>query len=263
MAKYEDYLPGGKNDPNPQEEGLDTEVKEAQTKQEEREASTPAEDWEKRYKELERLNSQQAQTLGQYRKVIDEHITNPTPSSEPAPEESKPLTSDDLWDNPDEAISKAVANHPDVRKAKELQSRYEADALERSMAEFRDRHPDYEEIYMDPSFRSWVMENNTRQALAAAADNYDMNSADALFSLYKAEKGLQQKTSEQQEAEAINAATLEDSTAPMVEDEPKYSRSEFIQKKILAETGNSDAIDWVNRNVARYREALASGNVRD
>ena len=90
-----------------------------------------------------------------------------------------------------------------------------------------------------------------------------MNSADALFSLYKAEKGLTKLTAESQEAEAIQAASLESSSAVMVEDAPKYSRSEFIDTKMRANQGDAEAERWINRNVAAYRAALESGNVRD
>lgn len=265
MAKFEDYLPGGEADPNPQTKELEEEVKTADAKQEERKTSTPETDWENKYKELEKFTSQQGNVVGDYKRIIDDYIlkSDSTSTSEPAQEESTPITYDDLYENPDDAIAKAVANHPDVLAAKQLSSQYEADTRERALADFRDRHPDYEDIAADDSFRGWVRENNTRMALAQAADNFDMNSADALFSLYKAEKGLTAAQAEQQEAEAIQAATLEDSTAVMVDDSPKYSRSEFINKRMRAEQGDLEAQDWVNRNVAKYREALGNGNVRD
>ena len=90
-----------------------------------------------------------------------------------------------------------------------------------------------------------------------------MNSADALFSLYKAEKGFSKIQNEQQEADAIQAASLEDSSAVLVQDEPKYSRGEFIDMKMKANQGDQEADRWINRNIAAYRVALESGNVRD
>ena len=90
-----------------------------------------------------------------------------------------------------------------------------------------------------------------------------MYSADALFSLYKAEKGLTQVTAQQQEADAINAASLEDSSQQLISTDAKYSRSEFVNQKTKANQGDLKAEEWVNSNVAAYREALQSGNVRD
>lgn len=264
MATYEDYLPGGENDPNPQTKELNEEIEASEQQQEERN-STPEQDWEVKFKELEKFTSQQGNIVGDYRRIIDDYILKDSTSSsdKPTEQESAPISYDDLYQNPDEAIAKAVANHPDVQAARDLRQRYESDTRARDVADFRDRHPDFEEIKDSHEFRSWVYENNTRMALAQAADNYDMNSADALFSLYKAENGLTKAQAEQQEAEAIQAASLEDSTAVMVEDSPKYSRSEFINKRMRAEQGDLDAQDWVNRNVAKYRKALESGNVRD
>jgi len=263
MARIEDYLPGGDNDPNAPAGGLDAEIIDAEKDQEKRKKDATSVDWEKRYKDLEVLNSNQAQTVGEYRRVIDDYILNPTPASEPTQEESTPITSDDLYENPDEAINKAIANHPAIKRAQDIEAQFEAQERDRSLTTFKTSHPDFEEIKSTPEFASWVQESPTRVALYGQANGWDMNSADALFSLYKAEKGISKLESEQQEAEAIQAASLEDSSAQMVTEEPKYSRGEFVDKKMRANQGDQDAERWINRNIAAYRAALESGSVRD
>ena len=267
MAKIEDYLPGGKHDPAAAD-GINEEIQDAQGQQNARETSTQTVDWEERYKNLERLNSQQAQTLGDYRKIIDDFITHPTPAAQqPTQEESRPINYDDLYEKPQEviqgAIDDALRNHPTIREAEELKRRAEQHERETAIADFRTRHPDCEEIAESVEFKSWVHESPSRLALAQAADQFDMNSADALFSLYKAEKGFTQVRTEQEESEAIQAASLEESSQQMVVDQPKYSRQDFIATKTRAEQGDLEAEQWIQRNVAAYREALASGNVRD
>jgi hypothetical protein len=263
MARFEDYLPGGDNDPNAPAGGIDKEIKDAEQDQQARKDDATPVDWEERFKQLEKLNSQQAQTVGAYRKVIDNFIASPTPASEPAPEPSKPITWDDLQENPDEALNRAVASHPAIAEAKEIKEQFEANQRQQDVNTFLERHPDFEEIKTSTEFGNWVQENSTRQALAASADNWDMNSADALFSLYKAEKGLSQKQEEQEASEAIQAASLEDSSAVMVAPDARFSRQEFVEKKIAAEQGDQSAQRWINANVAAYRTALQSGNVRD
>jgi len=263
MANIEDYLPGGKNDPNAPADGIEAEITEAAEDQTKRKEDATPVDWEERYKNLEVLNSQQSQTVGEYRRVIDDYILSPTSESEPSQEESKPITSDDLYENPDEAVNRAIANHPAIKRAQDIEAQFEAQERDRSVSTFRESHPDFEDIKGTPEFASWVYENPTRVALANAADKWDMNSADALFSLYKAEKGITKMVNEAKEAEAIQAASLEDSSAVMVTDEPKYSRGEFIDMKMKASQGDLDAERWVNRNIAAYRAALESGNVRD
>ena len=165
MANYEDYLPGGKNDPTAQADGIDKEINEAETQQETRQEDSTSHNWEERFKQLEKHNSQQAQVLGDYRRIIDDYITNPTSAVTQEPEESKTITSDDLWDNPDEAISgkieAAIANHPAIREAEEIKSKFEENERSRSVATFMERHPDFEDIKSAPEFASWVRENDT------------------------------------------------------------------------------------------------------
>lgn len=266
MAKFEDYLPGGNNDPQPQAGGIDAEINQAQSDQVARQNDATPVDWETRFKNLEVHNSQQAQQLGDYRKIVDDFITSPTPVSEPAPEPVA-ITSDDLYSNPNESITSvvnaAVEAHPAIAAARNIEQQYEANQKEQEVNTFLGRHPDFDEIKQAPEFASWVQENTTRQALAQSANQYDMNSADALLSLYKAERGIAQVTQQAAEASAINAATLEESSAIMVSEPAQYSRAEFVDTKMRAEQGNQDAERWINRNVAKYREALMNGNVRD
>lgn len=263
MAKIEDYLPKADSGPAAPAGGLDAEISDAEKDQLKRVENATSVDWEDRYKNLEILNSQQAQTVGEYRRVIDDYILNPTPASETTQEESKPITSDDLYENPDEAINQAIANHPAIKEAQEIKDKFAVQERNRSVDTFKESHPDFETIKGTTEFASWVQENPTRVALYGAANNWDMNSADALFSLYKAEKGLSKIENAQQEADAIQAATLEDSSSVLIQDEHKYSRGEFIDMKMKANQGDQEAERWINRNVAAYRLALESGTVRD
>jgi hypothetical protein len=266
MANYKDYLPGGAADPNStvQPGGLDDQVNTADANQQTRQENATSVDWEERYRNLEKLNSQQAQLVGEYKQVIDNHILNPTPApTAPAPD-AAPITSDDWYENPDEAVRRAVDSHPAVQEAREIKAQLEARDRQERINAFGARHPDYEQIAQTPEFALWVQDNPTRVALAQSANGYDMNSADALFSLYKAEKGISQMTQEASEALAINAASLEDSSNVMVPAEPpKYSRYEYVQTLKRAKQGDLDAEEWIKQNAAGYRLALQSGNVRD
>lgn len=228
------------------------------------EDATPSVDWETRYKELEKLNSRQAQDLGNYRKLVDDYISNPTPANEPAVnEDPSPITADDLYDDPNSAISKAVENHPAIREAREVKARLEAEAAAKELTEFRSRHTDMDEIIADPAFKNWVFENQTRMALAQTADAGDLTAADALFSLYKAEKGLTQVQSASEQERAVAQANLEGGYGAEPPAPERYSRSEMLEMKIKAKQGDLAAERYVNTHAAAYREALASGNVRD
>lgn len=255
MAKYEDYLPKP-------EGGLDSEIQDAGNQQNARvNDATQTVDWQARYSELEKLNSRQAQTLGEYRKTIDEFIVDPTPKQEAIPsyEPVSPITVDDLYDDPNAAVLRAVESHPAIQEARALKKGIEADRIQADLDAFSGRHTDYQDIASSPEFQNWVVENPTRTDLFNRGNQYDFSAADALFSLYKAEQGLTQAT----QASDIAQAELVSGTGELIAPESKYSRSEYINKLQRSKQGDMDAEDWVKTHAANYRMALQAGNVRD
>ena len=260
MAKFEDYLPQGAKDPAG---GIEGEILDAQGQQQARQAdATPAVNWEERYSELEKLNSRQAQTLGDYRRTIDEFIQNPTPATiaEPLQEPAQPLTAEDFYEDPNAAVLKAVESHPAIQEARDFAKRVESDRIQAELDRFTGRHADYQEIGGSPEFQNWIVENPTRVDLYNRGNQYDFSAADALFSLYKAERGLTQVSNEQE----IQQAELVSSSGELAPAEaPKYSRSEYIRNLTRARQGDLEMEEWVKTNAAGYRMALESGNVRD
>lgn len=260
MAKYEDYVKEVQG--NKVVSGIEGEIQDSATQQAARQDdATQTVDWEKRYSELEKLNSRQAQTLGDYRKTIDEFIINPTHTTEANASEElpSPITVDELYDDPNAAVLKAVESHPAIREARELKHSIEQDRRQSELDAFAARHEDYNEIATSPEFQNWVVENPTRTDLFNRGNQYDFSAADALFSLYKAEQGLTQVTS----AQEIAQAELVSSSGEIVQEPPTYSRSEYINKLMRSKQGDLEAEDWVKTHAANYRVALGSGNVRD
>lgn len=257
MAKYEDYL---KTVQSNTVEGIEGEIKDAKDQQTARLDDATQVDWEKRYGELEKLNSRQAQTLGDYRKTIDEFITNPTPSEVAASAEAhSPITSEELYDDPNAAVLRAVESHPAIQEARNLKATYEQDRRQAALNDFADRHEDYTEIVATPEFQNWVADNPTRTDLFQRGNQYDFSAADALFSLYKAEMGLNQASN----AQEIAQAELVSGTSEITQDKPTYSRSEYINYFKRSRQGDLEAEDWVKTHSANYRIALGEGNVRD
>ena len=257
MARYEDYV-------KTVEGGLDAELDDAANVQAARlDDATPQVNWEDRYKELEKLNSRQAQTLGDQRRMIDDFIINPTPTEPVIAETAAPITVDDLYANPDEAVRRAVESHPAIQEARKATEHFKQRELETELDKFNERHPDFSEIKVDPTFSNWVDDNSTRKDLYRRGNSYDLSAADALLSLYKAEKGIKAVQDEASQRRAIEVATLEDSSSRFVSEPARYSRQEFIAKKTRAAQGDPEAEAWINANAAGYRLALGSGNVRD
>ena len=162
MAKYEDYLSTqeGAQAKVAEEGGIAGEIVKADSEQQARVDATPDVNWEERYKNLEKLNSQQAQALGTYRTMVDEYITkDPTPSESDSHVEDSPITSEDLYENPDEAVRRAVESHPAIKEARDIKAQLEAQQREADIASFGTRHPDYQEIAQSPEFATWVQGN--------------------------------------------------------------------------------------------------------
>lgn len=253
MAKFEDYVK--------EETVIEEEIVDATSQQEDREESTPEVDWEKRYNDMEVAFSNQGNMMGDYRKLIDEFISTPATESATDSTEVSPITPDDIYENPEDAIRRVVDSHPTVQRVKDL----EADLLKRTreadIAEFRTRHPSFGETgQVPPDFSDWVMKNPMRVELAQRADQFDMVAADALFSLYEAEHPT---TPNETEAAEIDAAGLETSSGTTIPEPDRYSRSQMLAQKIRAKQGDLEADQYVRTHAEAYRHALIQGIVRD
>jgi len=151
---------------------------------------TRYDDWDrdtaiKNYQELERFNSRQAQELGQLRKTTDEFIQKPSKET--------PIDLDSLLDNPTEAINQSLQSNPELKK---LQSELQNIQNQTAVTTLTAKHPDFMDIYQDPSFQNWAADNPVRQRLLNDANNYDVDSADYLFSEWKSHTSASKQEAE-------------------------------------------------------------------
>jgi hypothetical protein len=121
----------------------------------------------------------QANEVGEIRKLADELIKSQLKPKEAdvAPKEV------DFFENPQEAIRRAVESNPKVQAA-------EAYAVQASRAmakqQLHQMHPDMGDIVKDDAFRSWVSASPIRLNLMRQADqSYDLNAANELLSTFK------------------------------------------------------------------------------
>lgn len=141
------------------------------------------------HQEAEKLLGKQSSEVGDLRKVVDEYITQQTQlvqKQQPVEEEI------DFFSEPDKAVSKAIEKHPSVQQAQQMALQYQkATALN----QLQMKHPDMQEILADTKFIEWVTSSNVRKKLLAQADQqYDVESADELFSLWKERKQMVTET---------------------------------------------------------------------
>ena len=258
MAKYEDY----KKKAEQEENKIDEEVAVAAVQQEERIVSTPDVDWQKRYEDLEIAHSRQGNQLGDYRKLVDDFISTPADSQDDSVDVT-PITPDDIYENPAEAVNRAVEAHPAIQDAKQLKEDLEQQKRDGLQEAFNAAHPDYQETANSPEFGDWVRQNPTRVELVRRASEFDMISADALFTSWEAEEAVKQTLEETQAATQIDAVNLESGAGAEPAAPERYSRSDMLEQKIRAKQGVREAQRYVKQHEVAYREALGQGNVRD
>ena len=197
-------------DPQPEEENVDTienEVdeiqQEAQAEVEQPQVEEPSlpekyqgkslEEVVQMHQEAEKLLGRQSSEVGELRKVVDDYIA--TQTQPPAPQQNvEPEDDIDYFTDPQAAVNRAIENHPKIREAEQYSTQYKKQA---SLAMLQSKHPDMQEILGDPKFAEWIKASKIRTQLFVAADQqYDADSADELFSLWKERKTVAQQTAE-------------------------------------------------------------------
>ena len=138
------------------------------------------------HQEAEKLLARQSQEVGEVRKLADELIKSQLVKK---PEAEKPKEVD-FFENPQEAIRRAVESNPEVMAAKQY-----AVAAQRQLAQQQlvQKHPDMPQVVQDPDFINWVKGSRVRTQLFQLADAYDLDAADELLSTYKELRGKKQQ----------------------------------------------------------------------
>ena len=220
------------------------------------------EDIIKSYQELEKAYGRQAQTVGHLRKAVDQMLEFNSSNSE-REEPPKPLSVDDIYENPDDAVRRVVREETTGR-LKEVQDELARTRRELTLKEFETRHPKWRDTVKDPEFVNWVEERPHRLRLAAAADQYDFDAAEELFSLYEdANAGRRASQETQRRDQQLSQAGLETGSAAPAPKGKTFSRYELMQKRIAANRGNRDAAMWLQGNADAIQRAYAEGRIVD
>lgn len=277
MASYQDYV----NKRDNQSVNLEKELEDAQAdslarregpdngfKMPEQFANKSPEEIAQSYLELQKMNSRQAQDLGQMRQLADSLLAlqSQTKGDSPEPEED-PVTTDDLWDDP-ESVIRRVAERGVSPKLEALESRLSQYEQMMIKSELSSRHPDWEKTTAQPHFEEWIREKPYRQRLAIAASQNDFDAADELLTLYEDSQSISQQMAERDRKEQLRRAgggigSVSGSGGNPNHTETVYSRSELLQKRIEAQRGDDDAARWLASNAESIRHAYAEGRVTD
>jgi len=127
----------------------------------------------------------QANELGEVRKLADELI-----QSQLYKQKEQVVSNEvDIFENPDEAIRRAIERNPMVQSAA-LQAENSRKLL--AQQQLASKHPDYQKVIQDSGFSEWIGKSRIRQELLQRADKYDIEAADELLSTYKDLRATQQ-----------------------------------------------------------------------
>jgi hypothetical protein len=128
----------------------------------------------------------QGNELGEVRKLADELLKSHLYAK---PEEEKPKEVD-FFENPQEAIRQAVESNPRVLEAEQYAQQARMAQAKQALVQ---KHPDFADIIQDGDFADWIKASKIRTDLYRAAEAYNVDAADELFSTYKALKGTKQR----------------------------------------------------------------------
>ena len=144
------------------------------------------------HQEAEKLLGRQSSEVGELRRVVDDYISSQQQPTAPQQQHVEPEDDIDYFTDPQGAVNRAIENHPKIREAQQYTEQYKKQS---SLATLQAKHPDMQDILSDPKFAEWIKASKIRTQLFVAADQqYDADSADELFSLWKERKTVAQQT---------------------------------------------------------------------
>lgn len=194
----------------------------------------------------------QGNEIGEVRRLADELIKA---SLQPKPKEPEIQPEVDFFENPQEAIRRAVESNPTLQNAAQYAAMAKQELAKQKLQQL---HPDYGTVMADEKFVEWVKASPIRLQLLKQADGYDVNAAHELFSTFKELNAVKQaRTTEADDAprkQALKAAAVD--TGGAGETSRKiYRRADLMNLRI--------------RNPAKYEamydeimQAYAEGRVR-
>lgn len=209
------------------------------------------------HQNAEKLLGKQSSEVGELRKVVDDFIrTQTVTQQEQAPAQAEDIDDLDFFENPKQAISRMLENHPSVKQSQQMAVQL---AQQQTVAQLRATHPDYTNIVTDNNFIEWIGKSKVRTALLQKADAYDFDSADELFSLWKERQSIVNDTVKT-ETEARRQSVRSGATGNA------KGSNEPSRKKIYR---RADIVELMTKDPQRYqalaseiRQAYADGRVR-
>jgi len=208
------------------------------------------------HQEAEKLVGRQSSEVGELRKIVDDFIKTKAEETKQQISPNNDLDDEvDFFDNPKEAVARAVAGSTEMKQMQELLA---AQKQQEVLSKISAKHPDYMEVIQDPAFGEWVKGSTVRVELLQRADNYDFNAADELLSVWSERKESVSKVknvNEQDRKQQRRAATTGGKGSGEPISRKIYKRSDIVQLMI------SDP-ERYKANVDEFDRAYREGRVK-
>ena len=208
------------------------------------------------HQEAEKLVGRQSSEVGELRKIVDDFIKTKAEETKQEISPNNDLDDEvDFFDNPKEAVARAVAGSTEMKQMQELLA---AQKQQEVLGKISAKHPDYMEVIQDPAFGEWVKSSTVRVELLQRADNYDFNAADELLTVWSERKEVVNKAkevNEQDRKQQRKAATTGGKGSGEPISRKIYKRSDIVQLMI------SDP-ERYKANVDEFDRAYREGRVK-
>lgn len=148
------------------------------------------------HSEAEKLLGRQSAEVGELRRVFDTYVQ--TQLAEKSTKKEEEVDDVDFFSDPEKATARAIENHPKIKQADEIATQYRQQT---ALSKLQSKHPDMGTIVTNEGFQNWIKASKIRTQLFLQADQqYDYDSADELFSLWKERQQVVTQTAQAEKA---------------------------------------------------------------
>lgn len=177
--------------------------------------------------EAEKLISRQAAEVHEVRQLADGLIKqqiNKAPEKPQVVEEPEV----DFFENPNEAVRRAVENSNDIKELRELKKQIKAQTTATELAKV---HPDAFQLVRSDDFANWVKASKTRLDMFVKADaEYDLDAANELLLSYKSQRNIsKQEVTTSGQKQALKAGMVDTNGSTESVSKKIYRRADIIK----------------------------------
>ena len=211
------------------------------------------------HQNVEQALGKQGAELGEQRKLMQSLIEAQNKVNETTPPEEPVIQEDNFFDDPVEAVNKAIENHPDVIKAREERM---GNMQKHNLETLDKEYPDWQKTVQNSDFQKFIGDSATRTEMFRKADvEYRSDLAIELFDWYSKTKmsGATQEAVAEEKSKiesAMKKTTGESrSSGDSVGGKKVYRRADLINLQVTDPNRYATLADEI-------QEAYAEGRVK-